>query len=194
MRIFTPLDPRTGITDEVEHTDRDLAGFGCEHMHAALMAAGCLMQYVIDTQQSALPHIRGLSVERREDGIIIDAATRRNLELDRSLSGQPEHTLAGILDHTVTAMGARKLSQWVRYPLLDPERIRLRQEAVEDDELTEPLQLAAVAAGPSAEPLLQRALERRRSRVPPLHQRLHPSTHACTSATSSAAGADSGGS
>ncbi|MES9845010.1 MAG: DNA mismatch repair protein MutS, partial [Candidatus Sedimenticola sp. 6PFRAG5] len=86
---------------------RDLGGFGCTDLPLAVAAAGSLLQYVEDTQRSALPHIRGLSVERREDAIIIDAATRRNLELDHSLSGQPQHTLAGILDRTATPMGSR---------------------------------------------------------------------------------------
>ncbi len=66
---------------------RNLSGFGCEDHPVAICAAGCLLQYVTDTQQSALPHIRGLSVDRREESIIIDAATRRNLELEYSLSG-----------------------------------------------------------------------------------------------------------
>ncbi|OOZ35714.1 DNA mismatch repair protein MutS [Solemya velesiana gill symbiont] len=109
---------------------RDLGGFGCADQPLAVAAAGCLLQYVEDTQRSALPHIRGLSVERREDAVIIDAATRRNLELDHSLSGQPQHTLAGILDRTATPMGSRLLRRWLNRPLRDTHRVRERHDAI----------------------------------------------------------------
>ena len=61
---------------------RDLSGFGVEQAHLALRAAGCL-QYVKDTQRTSLPHIRSLSMERQQDSVIMDAATRRNLEITR---------------------------------------------------------------------------------------------------------------
>ena len=109
---------------------RDLGGFGCTDLPLAVAAAGSLLQYVEDTQRSALPHIRGLSVERREDAIIIDAATRRNLELDHSLSGQPQHTLAGILDRTATPMGSRLLRRWLNRPLRDIHQVRERHDAI----------------------------------------------------------------
>ncbi|PLX61100.1 DNA mismatch repair protein MutS [Sedimenticola selenatireducens] len=109
---------------------RDLGGFGCNDLPLAIGAAGCLLQYVKDTQQSALPHLRGLSVERREEAIIIDAATRRNLELDNSLSGQARHTLAGILDRTTTAMGSRLLRRWINRPLRDIIQVRERHDAI----------------------------------------------------------------
>ena len=76
-------------------------------------AAGCLLQYVRDTQKSALPHLRGLRREERSDALLIDAATRRNLELDSSLSGRPECTLLGVLDRSATAMGGRELRRWL---------------------------------------------------------------------------------
>ena len=109
---------------------RDLGGFGCEDRGAGVSAAGALLQYVEDTQRSALPHICGLTVERREDAVIIDAATRRNLELDQSLSGNPTHSLAGLLDQTATAMGSRTLRRWLNRPLRDREQVRQRHAAV----------------------------------------------------------------
>jgi DNA mismatch repair protein MutS len=109
---------------------RDLGGFGCDDQPLAIAAAGSLLQYLNDTQQSALPHIRELSVERRDDAIIIDAATRRNLELDHSLSGDSRHTLAGILDRTVTPMGSRMLRRWINRPLRDREQIGQRHDAI----------------------------------------------------------------
>ncbi len=109
---------------------RDLGGFGCKDQPLALCAAGCLLQYVADTQQSALPHIRGLITERRDDAIIIDAATRQNLELDHSLSSQPQHTLAGILDRTTTAMGSRMLRRWINRPLRNIQTVKARHAAI----------------------------------------------------------------
>ncbi|MGD2081831.1 MAG: DNA mismatch repair protein MutS [Chromatiales bacterium] len=108
----------------------DLAGFGCADQPLAVTAAGCLLRYVQDTQRAALPHIRALSVERREDAVIIDAATRRNLEIEHSLSGQPRHTLLGILDRTATAMGSRLLRRWLNRPLRDTAAVRARHDAI----------------------------------------------------------------
>lgn len=109
---------------------RDLAGFGCEGLPLALGAAGCLLQYAKDTQRAALPHLQGLRVERREEAILLDPATRRNLELVESLSGKPAHTLAGLMDQTVTPMGARLLRRWLGRPLRDPAQLRLRHHCV----------------------------------------------------------------
>lgn len=109
---------------------RDLGGFGCADQPLAVAAAGALLQYVRDTQQSALPHIGGLSVERREDAIIIDAATRRNLEIDRAVSGEARHSLSGLLDTSATAMGSRQLRRWINRPLRDQDQVRRRHAAI----------------------------------------------------------------
>ncbi len=111
---------------------RDLGGFGCQDQPLAIGSAGCLLQYVEETQFTALPHIRGLRVERRDEHIVIDAATRRNLELVHSLSDQPQHTLAGILDRTATAMGSRMLRRWISQPLRDRSAIAERHAAIEE--------------------------------------------------------------
>jgi DNA mismatch repair protein MutS len=109
---------------------QDLHGFGCEEAPLAVAAAGCLLQYALDTQRSGMPHLRGLSVERREDALIIDAATRRNLELTDSLSGQTRNTLAGVLDHTATPMGSRMLRRWLNRPLRDIGQVRQRHAMI----------------------------------------------------------------
>ena len=109
---------------------RDLTGFGCAGMALAIGAAGCLLQYVRDTQRAALPHLRGLVTESREDAVILDAATRRNLEILDSLTGRPEHTLAGVLDRTATAMGSRLLRRWLARPLRDQTAVRARHAAI----------------------------------------------------------------
>jgi DNA mismatch repair protein MutS len=109
---------------------RDLIGFGVEQAHQALRAAGCLLQYVKDTQRTSLPHIRGLTMERQQDGIVMDAATRRNLELTQNLSGGPENTLAAILDCSVTAMGSRMLKRWLHMPVRNIKVLTDRQQAI----------------------------------------------------------------
>jgi len=109
---------------------RDLTGFGCAGLRLAVGAAGCLLQYVRDTQRAALPHLRGLMTESRDAAVILDAATRRNLELTESLSGRAEHTLAGVLDHTATAMGSRLLRRRLARPLRDQAAVRARHQAL----------------------------------------------------------------
>ena len=111
---------------------RDLSGFGCARLRLAVGAAGCLLQYVRDTQRAALPHLHGLTTEHRDAAVILDAATRRNLELTESLAGRPEHTLAGVLDHTATAMGSRLLRRWLARPLRDQAAVRARHQALAD--------------------------------------------------------------
>ncbi|VAW59522.1 DNA mismatch repair protein MutS [hydrothermal vent metagenome] len=117
------------LTDQF--ATKDLTGFGCEGMTQAVMAAGCLMQYVSDTQRTALPHIRNLRVERSEDSVLLDAASQRNLELETNLSGGHENTLASIIDKTTTAMGSRCLRRWIKRPLRDHTQLNLRHSAIE---------------------------------------------------------------
>jgi len=109
---------------------RDLSGFGVEQAAQALRAAGCLLQYVKDTQRTALPHIRGVTMERQQDGIIMDAATRRNLELTQNLGGGVENTLAAVLDQAVTPMGSRMLKRWIHMPSRDIKLLTHRQQAI----------------------------------------------------------------
>jgi len=109
---------------------KDLTGFGCDGLTQAILAAGCLMQYVNDTQRTALPHIQGLRVERSEDSVLLDAASRRNLELEINLSGGPENTLASVIDKTSTAMGSRCLRRWINRPLRDQSQLASRHNSV----------------------------------------------------------------
>lgn len=108
----------------------NLEGFGCTHLPLAIAAAGCLLQYARDTQRSSLPHIRRLQVEDRSEALLMDAATRRNLELDLNLNGGRDNTLASVLDRTQTAMGSRLLKRWLHRPLRDLNRLQLRQDAI----------------------------------------------------------------
>jgi len=108
----------------------DLQGFGCAHLLVAIPAAGCLLNYARETQRTAMPHIRSIAHERREDSVIMDAATRRNLELDINLGGGVEHTLMWVLDKTRSAMGSRLLRRWLNRPLCNREILEQRQLAV----------------------------------------------------------------
>ncbi|SEQ66837.1 DNA mismatch repair protein MutS [Solimonas aquatica] len=109
---------------------QDLRGFGAQHLPAAIAAAGALLQYVQETQKSQLPHLRSLRVENTSEALILDAATRRNLEIDRSLSGSHEHTLLSVIDSCVSAMGARALLRWLNRPLRDQAQLNARYDAV----------------------------------------------------------------
>jgi len=122
---------------------RDLSGFGCDDLPLAIGAAGALLQYVADTQRSALPHVTRLAVQRHDEGIVIDAATRRNLELVEAASGRRQHSLAGLLDSTATPMGGRLLRRWISRPLRSQDEVRARHAAIAcllDRGLVEPLQ------------------------------------------------------
>jgi len=109
---------------------RDLGGFGVDGMPLAVAAAGCLLGYVEETQKSALPHLTGMAVESASETIALDAATRRNLELDTHPSGRIEHSLLGVLDETVTPMGARALRRWLTRPLRSRQTLRRRHQAI----------------------------------------------------------------
>ena len=110
---------------------RDLSGFGCEAFERGVAAAGALLQYVTDTQKAALPHLNSISVQLRNDAVIMDGPTRRNLELEESLSGHHQHTLAGVMDRCSTAMGSRLLRRWIQRPLRDTAALKARYQALE---------------------------------------------------------------
>ena len=109
---------------------QDLKGFGCEELTLAIGAAGCLLAYAKETQRTALPHIRSLRHERLDDTVILDAATRRNLELDISLAGGRDNTLQSVIDRSQTAMGSRLLTRWLHRPLRDRALLERRQQAI----------------------------------------------------------------
>jgi DNA mismatch repair protein MutS len=110
---------------------RDLSGFGCDGFVRGVAAAGALLQYVTDTQKTDLPHLQAISVERREDAVIMDAPTRRNLEIEESLTGHNEFTLAGVMDQCRSPMGSRLLRRWLQRPLRDAGILRSRYQAIE---------------------------------------------------------------
>ncbi|MEQ1765801.1 MAG: DNA mismatch repair protein MutS [Methylotenera sp.] len=108
----------------------DLNGFGCADLRPAICAAGALLDYVKHTQRTALPHINAISIEVTSAYVQLDAATRRNLEIDLTLRGEAAPTLYSLLNTTQTAMGARLLRHWLHHPLQDRNLVAKRLEAV----------------------------------------------------------------
>ncbi|WP_020166411.1 MULTISPECIES: DNA mismatch repair protein MutS [Methylotenera] len=117
-----------GLTKQLNTLD--LNGFGCADLKPAICAAGALLEYVKHTQRAALPHINSISVESISDTIQLDAATRRNLEIDQTLRGETSPTLYSLLNTTKTAMGARLLRHWLHHPLRNQNLVLKRHDAV----------------------------------------------------------------
>jgi DNA mismatch repair protein MutS len=109
----------------------DLRGFGCAGDEPAVGAAGCLLRYCEESYCAELPHLQGLKLEQRSHNILIDPATRRNLELSANILAQSNApTLVDLLDTTITVMGGRCLRRWLQAPLRDHSELKLRHHAV----------------------------------------------------------------
>lgn len=108
-----------------------LKGFGVEELHLAHVSAGSLLHYMQETQKSSLGHLRRLYAYESSEYMLLDGATKRNLELTSTLQdGSSDGTLVSILDHTVTAMGGRLLRKWIMRPLRKTKTILQRLDAV----------------------------------------------------------------
>jgi len=108
-----------------------LEGFGCENWTAGICAAGAVVFYIRETQKQKLEHLTRIETHRLDTYLMVDELSWRNLELSSNIrTGSGSATLLGVIDHTCTAMGARLLAQWMRYPLIDLEEIGLRHDAV----------------------------------------------------------------
>jgi DNA mismatch repair protein MutS len=108
----------------------DLSGYGCDGLDVALGAAGALLGYCRHTQQSTLPHVTGLRVERESEFVLMDAPTRRNLEITETIGGAESPTLFSLLDRCSTSMGSRRLRHWLHHPLRDTNVLVRRQAAI----------------------------------------------------------------
>ncbi|MHB8932774.1 MAG: DNA mismatch repair protein MutS, partial [Bellilinea sp.] len=108
-----------------------LDGFGLRGKPLAIRAAGAILQYLQENQKDSLKLLTSLATYTQDDFMVLDAATRRNLELTETIRlGETEGSLLSVLDHTVTAMGKRQMRQWVSKPLLNLDAIRDRQACV----------------------------------------------------------------
>jgi DNA mismatch repair protein MutS len=127
---YFELESATRLLCE-QYRTRDLQGFGIAEAPLAISAAGCLLQYVNDTLKTEIRHLQPLRYEQLSDLLLIDANSRRNLELTRSFNEQsPQNSLLGIIDFCSTAMGHRELTRWLQKPLRDQTRVRQRHHAV----------------------------------------------------------------
>lgn len=117
-----------------EHFEVDtLDGFGITEEPASIGAAGAALIYLTETQKTALRHIRSLRRVSREDHLILDRTTQRNLELTHPLmSGSKSHTLLGCIDRTKTGPGGRLLRNWLLRPLMNIDEIKARQRSVSE--------------------------------------------------------------
>ncbi len=127
---FDNDDANRVLNQQFETTN--LSGFGCDHMTVAISAAGCLLKYAKDTQRSVLSHIHRIHCENREDNVVMDSASRKNLELVSNLGGKKENTLLEVLDHCATPMGSRLLRRWINQPIQNIGVLRNRQESIAD--------------------------------------------------------------
>ncbi|WP_435433345.1 DNA mismatch repair protein MutS [Zwartia panacis] len=109
---------------------QSLSGFDVDDLPAAICAAGALIRYAGRTQAHGLAHIQTLSADRASQYVLMDPATRRNLELTRTLSGEEAPTLFSVLDSCRTPMGARLLRRWLHHPLRDNAPVLARQQAI----------------------------------------------------------------
>ncbi len=108
-----------------------LEGFGLENLTLATQTCGVILQYLEQTQPSAIAMLKGLATYNTSEFMMLDAATRRNLELTETIRrGDTQGSLLSILDRTITPMGHRCIRQWVSKPLLNIEMIARRQENI----------------------------------------------------------------
>jgi DNA mismatch repair protein MutS len=127
---YFELDSATRLLCK-QYRVRDLQGFGIAEAGLAISAAGCLLQYVNDTLKTEIHHLQPLRYEAVTDLLLIDANSRRNLELTRSINEQsPQNSLLSIIDYCNTAMGHRELTRWMQKPLRDQLRVQQRHHAV----------------------------------------------------------------
>jgi DNA mismatch repair protein MutS len=145
-QVDLPLPPAARTDYEAWHFDLETAeralleqfevgsleGFGLARAPMATCAAGAIVQYLRETQQAALSQLKDLHTYSTSQFMVLDPATRRNLELSESIRrGTVQGSLLGVLDRTVTAMGGRRLRAWISQPLLDADQLQRRLDAVE---------------------------------------------------------------
>ncbi len=138
-RIITPLDDwvfdpdyaRRLITGHFGVASPDVLGLA--ELQEGVLAAGAVLHYLRETQLGKAPHVRTITPYKTREYLVLDDATRRNLELTATLAeGKRKGSLLGLMDRTATAMGGRKLRQWINYPLVSVEQIVERQDAVDE--------------------------------------------------------------
>ena len=111
---------------------KDLSGYGCDGFPFAVSAAGAVLQYVKDTQKTQLPHINGLQVCTKDEFLVIDSVTRKNLEIEISAQGDSKHSLINVLDKAACTMGSRCLRNWLNQPTRNIKILLQRHAAISE--------------------------------------------------------------
>ncbi len=110
-----------------------LESFGIKDMPLPIRASGALLSYISSTQRRDLAHINSIHLYSTEDFMTIDSTTKRNLEIESNIMDMTgKGTLAGLFDKSKTPMGSRLVKDWLLHPLLDPRKICMRQDAVQE--------------------------------------------------------------
>lgn len=110
---------------------QDLEGFGVARHKLAISSAGVLLDYAKQTQNNQLPHINNLIFDNQSDNLILDAISRRNLEISLTMRGESSPTLFSVFDKCANPMGSRLLDQWLNNPLRQHHAIEQRYDAIE---------------------------------------------------------------
>lgn len=183
------FDPNLAREHILQHFKiQSLEGFGCHQLPLAIGAAGAILRYLGKTQMSTLDQITAIRTCHLDDYLLLDKNTCRNLELLQTYREQTlDGSLLSILDRTCTAMGGRLIREWMTHPLLDPQQINARLDAVEElvqaDNLRFDIQeslnrvrdierLAAKVANQNANPRDLKGLAQSLIALPPLLQLL----------------------
>ena len=125
------FDQQTALNKlNAQFSTLNLDGFGIDTDMLAITSAGCVLQYVQETQRTQLAHINSITHDNHSHMLYMDAATQRNLELTRNLSGGIENTLLSVIDKTSTSMGSRLLQRYLHQPIRDHEEIRRRHTII----------------------------------------------------------------
>jgi DNA mismatch repair protein MutS len=148
LRDLTARDDARTVTHiadwvyDADYLGRQLAAFfgisspealGCAGYPAGLMAVAAVLHYLQETQKGTVRHLTGITPYSSAEFLVMDESTRRNLELTATLGeGRRKGSLLGLMDRTATAMGGRKLRQWISYPLVSVTAIRERLDAVQE--------------------------------------------------------------
>ncbi|MBI3006226.1 MAG: DNA mismatch repair protein MutS [Ignavibacteriales bacterium] len=111
---------------------QSLKGFGVEDMRVGLVASGAILNYLQETQKTNLLHIKKIVPQDISEFVVLDASTKRNLEITASLTGFADGTLVSVIDRTETPMGGRLLKQWLHRPLKKLADVQQRLEAVQE--------------------------------------------------------------
>lgn len=110
---------------------KNLDGFGCDDLHAAICAAGAALNYAKLTQQNLLSHLSTLKPFDSQKILHLNATSRKHLEISENLYGEQEKSLFNVINRTKTSMGCRLLKNWLHAPLVDIEAIEQRLDIVD---------------------------------------------------------------